>query len=302
MTLFRGFGDDLPLMEWLEQRIWPAESRLRARRRLLGHPARVPRDDPVRHRAVLGHVLAPARRRRAVLDSGIRATVGQPILEFEGAPDGARPEAAAEGIAELGRLGPRVRGALTPHAHYSVTEPSLRLIAEISDPQQVPVHTHLSETEQEVHDCIDGARLPPGAVPRPARAAQRAHGARARRLARRRGARAHRRARRDDRDEPGVEHEARGRARVPLPAGARGRGRGRARHRRRGLEQLARPARGHEDARVAPEAHLRRSVDDPGGRGLGDRDRRARTRARRDTGRGRCSRPTSCSSTATASR
>ena len=28
MTLFRGFGDDLPLMQWLEQRIWPAEARL----------------------------------------------------------------------------------------------------------------------------------------------------------------------------------------------------------------------------------------------------------------------------------
>jgi 5-methylthioadenosine/S-adenosylhomocysteine deaminase len=28
MTLFRGYGDDLPLMEWLEQKIWPAEARL----------------------------------------------------------------------------------------------------------------------------------------------------------------------------------------------------------------------------------------------------------------------------------
>ncbi|MBF0160485.1 MAG: amidohydrolase family protein, partial [Magnetococcales bacterium] len=28
MTLFRGFGDDMPLMEWLRQRIWPAEARL----------------------------------------------------------------------------------------------------------------------------------------------------------------------------------------------------------------------------------------------------------------------------------
>ena len=59
------------------------------------------------------------------------------------------------------------------------------------------------------------------------------HGARARRLARRRRARARRRARRDDRHQPGVEHEARGRPRVPVPGGPR-RGRpDRARHRRR---------------------------------------------------------------------
>jgi 5-methylthioadenosine/S-adenosylhomocysteine deaminase len=92
---------------------------------------------------------------RAVLDSGMRATVGQPVLEFPGAPEGARPEVAAEGVARLNRLGDRVQGALTPHAPYSVSEPSLRLLAEISADQGVPIHTHLSETEQEVHDSID---------------------------------------------------------------------------------------------------------------------------------------------------
>jgi 5-methylthioadenosine/S-adenosylhomocysteine deaminase len=154
MTLFRGFGDDLPLMEWLEQRIWPAEIRLRPDDVYWGTRLaclEMIRTGTVRFWDMYWHQLEVAR---AVLDSGLRACVGQPILEFEGAPDGARPEDAAEGIASLGELGPRVQGALTPHAHYSVTESSLRLIAEISEDQQVPVHTHLSETEQEVHDCI----------------------------------------------------------------------------------------------------------------------------------------------------
>ncbi len=233
MTLFRGFGDDLPLMEWLEQRIWPAEARLTGDDVYWGTRLaclEMIRTGTIRFWDMYWHQLDVAR---AVLDSGMRATVGQPILEFDGAPDGARPEAAADGIAALGALGPRVHGALTPHAHYSVTEPSLRLIAEISDDQQVPVHTHLSETEQEVDDCLAAHGCRPAALPRPARTAQRADGARARRLARRGRARARGRARRDHRHEPGVEHEARGRARVPVPAGARGRsGRG-TRHRRR---------------------------------------------------------------------
>ena len=93
---------------------------------------------------------------RAVLDSGMRATIGQPILEFDGAPDGARPEAAAEGIAALARARAPGRRLRSPRTRTTrVSEPSLRLIAEISAEHDVPVHTHLSETEQEVHDCID---------------------------------------------------------------------------------------------------------------------------------------------------
>ncbi len=58
MTLFRGYGDDLALMDWLENWIWPAEAKLDGRRRLLGHAARLRRDDPHRHRLLLGYVLA----------------------------------------------------------------------------------------------------------------------------------------------------------------------------------------------------------------------------------------------------
>ena len=41
MTLFRGYADDLPLMEWLEQHIWPVEKRIDGRRRVLGHAPRM---------------------------------------------------------------------------------------------------------------------------------------------------------------------------------------------------------------------------------------------------------------------
>jgi 5-methylthioadenosine/S-adenosylhomocysteine deaminase len=154
MTLMRGFGDDLPLMTWLEQRIWPAEAHLTTDDVYWGTRLaclEMIRTGTVRFWDMYWHQLDVAR---AVVDSGMRACVGQPILEAEGAPAGARPEDAADGIARLTEFGSRVEGALTPHAHYSVSEKSLRLVAEISDARGVPVHTHLSETEQEVHDCI----------------------------------------------------------------------------------------------------------------------------------------------------
>jgi 5-methylthioadenosine/S-adenosylhomocysteine deaminase len=155
MTLFRGYGDDLPLMEWLETRIWPAEAKLTADDVYWGTRLaclEMIRSGTVHFWDMYWHQQDVAR---AVLDSGIRATVGQPILEFPGAPDGARPESAAEGVAALNELGPRVRAALTPHAPYTVSEPSLHLVADIPPTHNVPVHTHLSETEQEVHDSID---------------------------------------------------------------------------------------------------------------------------------------------------
>ena len=71
MTLFRGYGDDLPLMRWLEERIWPLEAKLDGGRRLLGNAARLRRDDPHRDGAVLGHVLAGRGER-----PGGRATRG----------------------------------------------------------------------------------------------------------------------------------------------------------------------------------------------------------------------------------
>ena len=59
MTLFRGYGGDLPLMRWLREVIWPVEAKLERRGRLLGGAAGLPGDDPHRHDPLLGHVLAP---------------------------------------------------------------------------------------------------------------------------------------------------------------------------------------------------------------------------------------------------
>ncbi len=62
MTLFRGYADDLPLMEWLQEHIWPAEARLDADDVYWGTRLACVGDDPHRDRPVLGHVLAARAR------------------------------------------------------------------------------------------------------------------------------------------------------------------------------------------------------------------------------------------------
>src|SRR4051812_7730426 len=154
MTLFRGFGDDLPLMEWLETRIWPAEARLTREDVYWGTRLaclEMIRSGTTRFWDMYWFQFEVAR---AVVDSGIRGTVSQVYLAFDGAPDEARPEAAAEGVVRLGEFGDRVTPCLGPHAIYTVEEPVLVGIGELSAARSVPIQIHLSETEAEVRDCL----------------------------------------------------------------------------------------------------------------------------------------------------
>jgi 5-methylthioadenosine/S-adenosylhomocysteine deaminase len=160
MTLFRGYGGDLPLMRWLREVVWPVEAKLEPEDVYWG--ARLAclemvRTGTARFWDMYWHPEATAR---AVVDSGLRATVGAPLFDVDG--DGERlRETARRSLDALAALGePRVAPSLTPHAIYTVSEESLRWIAELAAERGVPVHIHLSETEQEVSDCVaaHGAR------------------------------------------------------------------------------------------------------------------------------------------------
>jgi 5-methylthioadenosine/S-adenosylhomocysteine deaminase len=159
MTLFRGSGGDLPLMPWLEERIWPVEAKLSEEDVYRGTRlacAEMARSGTTRFWDMYWHPTAAAR---AVLDAGMRAAVGAPLIDLDG--DSARlRETALSSLEALAELGPAITPALAPHAIYTVGEDSLRWIGELSRERGVPVQIHLSETEQEVADCLaaHGAR------------------------------------------------------------------------------------------------------------------------------------------------
>jgi 5-methylthioadenosine/S-adenosylhomocysteine deaminase len=159
MTLFRGSGGDLPLLPWLEEKIWPVEAKLEDEDVYWGARlacAEMVRSGTTRFWDMYWHPEATAR---AVADAGIKATIGAPLIDVNG--DGERMrESALRSVGALTDLGPEIVPALAPHAIYTVSEASLRWIAELSEERQVPIHIHLSETEKEVQDCIaaHGAR------------------------------------------------------------------------------------------------------------------------------------------------
>lgn len=153
MTLFRGYGDDLPLMRWLEEKVWPIERQLEPEDVYWGTRLaclEMIRNGTTRFWDMYWHPEAAAR---AVRDAGLRATVAAPLIDVDGRAEAMR-EWARRSLDELSECGDRVDAGLAPHAIYTVTESSLHWIAELAAEKGVTVQIHLSETEQEVTDCV----------------------------------------------------------------------------------------------------------------------------------------------------
>jgi 5-methylthioadenosine/S-adenosylhomocysteine deaminase len=161
MTLFRGFGDDLPLLEWLRTRIWPAEERLEPEDVYWGTRlacVEMIRSGTTRFFDMYWHGAEVAR---AVRDSGLRAVVSAVLID---GLDPKRGEAlrgeALETLRALSGFGPLVEPGFGPHAIYTVSPESLRWMAKVAAERELAVQIHLSETEGEVADCVEahGAR------------------------------------------------------------------------------------------------------------------------------------------------
>jgi 5-methylthioadenosine/S-adenosylhomocysteine deaminase len=155
MTLFRGFGDDMPLTQWLRTKIWPAEAKLELEDVYWGTRLaclEMIQSGTTRFFDMYWHGPEAAR---AVIDSGMRAVVSSVLIDEMDAAKGEGMRAAAlESLDRLAEAGPRVVPALGPHAIYTVSPDSLRWIAEVGGEREIPIQIHLSETESEVSDCI----------------------------------------------------------------------------------------------------------------------------------------------------
>jgi 5-methylthioadenosine/S-adenosylhomocysteine deaminase len=153
MTLFRGYGGDLPLMRWLQEKVWPVEARLDAEDVYWG--ARLACLEMVRTGTARFWDMywQPEATARAVADSGLEATIGGPLFDADGQTERMKATALAS-LEELEPFEPRVGRALAPHSIYTVSEELLRWTAEVAADREIPVQIHLAETEREVEDCL----------------------------------------------------------------------------------------------------------------------------------------------------
>ncbi len=151
MSLLRGYGNDLPLMKWLRDYIWPAEKRLDDDSVYWG--ARLAFTEMVKSGTTLCsdmYFRIPAAA-RAAADVGLRAILGVNIF---GDGDDLSEQQVEDLLTELESCGGRVKLAVAPHAVYTVSEKGFIHSAQLCQRYRLLLHTHLSETEGEVEDCL----------------------------------------------------------------------------------------------------------------------------------------------------
>ncbi|CAN5440583.1 amidohydrolase [soil metagenome] len=154
MTLFRGYADDLPLMEWLERHIWPAEAKLDADDVYWG--TRLACVEMIRTGTTQFWDMYwyPEAVAKAVADAGLRAVVTAPLIDGPD-PAIARRKALEHLDAVDDLAGGRIKTGFGPHAPYTVGPESLRWVAEQAAERSATIQIHLSETEGEVSACVD---------------------------------------------------------------------------------------------------------------------------------------------------
>jgi len=157
MSLLRGIADDLPLMRWLQEAIWPAESRhvdatfVRDGTRLAA--AEMIRGGITTCNDMYFHPEAAAE---AFAEVGMRAVVGAVMLEFPTPYASDAADYLRKGLAARDRWQghPLIGFSIAPHAPYTVADASFIHARAIADELGLPIHIHVHETAHEVADAL----------------------------------------------------------------------------------------------------------------------------------------------------
>lgn len=161
MTLFRGIADDVPLTKWLQEVIWPIESKLEAKHvyagSLLGCVEMIKSGTTCFNDMYffLDEVA------NSINESGIRGVISHAMFDFGG--EGKTEAALRHGEENIRKYsaGGRVRAFFGPHAPYTCSEELLIKTKELADKCGTGIHIHVAETKEEVENSKKEKGLPP---------------------------------------------------------------------------------------------------------------------------------------------
>jgi 5-methylthioadenosine/S-adenosylhomocysteine deaminase len=157
MSLLRGLADDLPLMAWLNEHIWPAEQRhvspqfvhdgaeLAVAEMLLGGTT-----------CFNDMYFFPEATARVAAAAGMRASVGMIVIDFPSSYAQSPAEYIDKGLAlhDEFRNHPLISTVFAPHAPYTVAEERLEKLRVLADELERPIHIHLHETADEIQQSL----------------------------------------------------------------------------------------------------------------------------------------------------
>ncbi|MBR2019982.1 MAG: amidohydrolase [Clostridia bacterium] len=158
MTLFRGYGEDLPLQRWLEERIFPAEEKLTHRSVLVA--TRLAVAEMLRNgiASFSDMYMFEDAVAEAVLETGIKANLSRSFVSFDPTMDIQKDSRFAEFLSLANQYrnadDGRIAVDLSLHAEYTNVPRVCRDVAEYAKTNGYGIQLHLSETEKEHLECI----------------------------------------------------------------------------------------------------------------------------------------------------
>ncbi len=158
MTLLRGYADDLPLMPWLEEHIWPAESQ-----HMSAEFVRVGVELAITEMLRSGTTtfsdmyFFPDVCADVAGAMGMRCQITFPVFDFPTIWARDADEYISKGLAlrDQYKHDPRITVVFGPHAPYTVSEANLTKISTLAAELDLPVHIHLHETASEVLMAVE---------------------------------------------------------------------------------------------------------------------------------------------------
>ena len=157
MSLFRGAAEDLPLQDWLQQKIWPLEGKW-VTEEFVRDGTRLAFAEMIRSGTTCMNdmYMFPEVVGEVAKSVGMRSSLGMIVLEF--------PTAWAQNATEYLDKGmklyeeflddPLISTIFAPHSPYTVADETFETIADLSDKYDLPVHMHVHETTDEVENSL----------------------------------------------------------------------------------------------------------------------------------------------------
>jgi len=158
MNYFRGFADDLALMNWLNNYIWPAEKQW-VNDEFVYDASLFAMAEMIRSGTTCFndmYFFLPATARAAEI-SGIRAHIGITVLEFPTQWAQNSAEYLARGLEFLTEYKnhPRITATMAPGHPFTVSDNSFLKIKELADTHNLKINLHLHETADEVNQSVE---------------------------------------------------------------------------------------------------------------------------------------------------
>lgn len=157
MSLFRGYADDLPLMQWLNDKVWPAEARL-ASTKFVHDGTLLAGAEMLRGGVTCFNDMYffPHATATAATQLGMRASIGLVVLDFPTNYATDTSDYLTKGLAcrDEWKSESLITFNLAPHAPYTVGDKSFERVGMLADQLNLGIHIHLHETRDEITDSI----------------------------------------------------------------------------------------------------------------------------------------------------